>query len=103
MPLNVDFEDGHIELGPQGHEDKELSFEATDSDGNSSVLDSVTLEIESPSGTVTKDEDDFSRDDTAWVYEIRFDEAGLWSLSLSATDKYGSTENISFDRLLVRD
>lgn len=103
MPLTVDFEDDHIELGPAGVEDKELSFEATDADGNASVLDSVTLEIQSPSGTVTKTEDDFSRDGTAWVYDVRFDEAGIWSLSISATDKYGSTENISFDRLLVRE
>lgn len=103
MPITVDFADGNISLAPQGHEDKRLSFQATDADGNASVLDSVTLEIQSPSGTTTKTEDDFSRDGTAWIYEVRFDEAGIWSLSISATDKFGSTENISFDRLLVRE
>lgn len=103
MPIKVDFADEHIELGPSGREDKELSFTAEDADGNASVIDAVTLEIESPSGVVTKTEDDFSRDGYEWVYEVRFDEAGIWSLSLSATDEYGSTENISFDRLLVRE
>lgn len=102
MALSVDFVDGHVQLGAAGHEDKYLSFEPEGPAGNVAVVDSVTLDIHSPSGTVTKTEDDFSRDGTLWVYQVRFDEEGLWSLELSATDTYGYTENASVDRLLVR-
>ena len=93
MPFSLDI-DGNITLGAEGREDKRLTLTPRAPDGSATSVSDITLDLTSPSTSITLTKADFTENGDEWFYDIEFDEVGEWDLSVTMVGVQGAHESI---------